>query len=332
MYGFCRRFVFFVLLAIIFAFGVDWYRFLHAPSINSQRIFRIGQGQGLRSVASKLEKKEIIRSAVRFQILAYLTGKERQIQAGAFLIPAGSLPLEVLDLLTNGRPVRHILTIPEGLSWWQTGELLEKSGYCSLSDFADAVYNRRLLARYGIRAENAEGFLFPSTYFFAAEEKENASKIVARLLRTFWEQSGFKKEEDWKRIYRLVTLASLVEKETSIAEERAKIAGVFDNRLRIKMRLQCDPTVIYGLGASFNGNLTKKNLQDSQNLFNTYKHAGLPPGPICSVGKAALTAARFPEKHKFLYFVAKGNGQHVFSSTLKEHNQAVRQYLKTLQK
>lgn len=332
MSGFGRRFVFFVLIATVLALGADWYRFLYAPGIHLQRIFRIGQGQGLRSVASKLEEKEIIRSAVRFRILAYLTGKERQIQAGAFLIPAGALPLEVLNLLTNGHPVRHILTIPEGLSWWQTGELLEKAGYCSLSDFTIAVYDRGLLARYGIRAENAEGFLFPSTYFFTAEEKENASKIVARLLRTFWEQSGFNKAEDWKQIYRLVTLASLVEKETSVADERAKIAGVFDNRLRIKMRLQCDPTVIYGLGANFNGNLTKKNLQDHQNIFNTYKHAGLPPGPICSVGKAALTAARFPEKHNFLYFVAKGNGRHVFSSTLQEHNQAVRQYLQTLRK
>ncbi len=330
MNGFGRRFVFFVLVAALLALGVDSYRFLHTSGIESQRLFRVGQGQGLRSVAAKLEKKEIVRSSVRFRILAYLTGKERQIQAGAFLIPAGSLPLQVLNLLTSGRPIQHILTIPEGLSWWQTGELLERKGYCTLLDFTTAVYNQRLLARYGIRAENAEGFLFPSTYFFAAEEKGNASKIVARLLRTFWEQSGFKKTEDWKRIYRLVTLASLVEKETSVADERAKIAGVFANRLRIKMRLQCDPTVIYGLGANFNGNLTKKNLQDKKNLFNTYKHAGLPPGPICSVGKDALKAARFPEKHKLLYFVAKGNGRHVFSSTLKEHNKAVRQYLRML--
>ncbi len=322
------RFLLPVLLFLVFV-GADFYRFLTVPGTSTEQVFKVEQGQSLQVIALELEQKGIIVSARRFRCLAYCAGQERQIQAGEFLLPAALLPCEVLRILSKGKPVQHSLTIPEGLTWWQTGELLEQAGYCTLASFTETVHDKSFLLRHGIKASSAEGFLYPSTYFFVREEKGNARKIVSRLLRTFWEQSGIDDSaHEWKDIFSWAILASLVEKETSVPDERAKIAGVFTNRLRLKMRLQCDPTVIYGLGPDFNGNLTKANLRDRENIFNTYTRRGLPPTPICSFGRAALAAARQPERHNLLYFVAQGDGRHVFSSNLSEHNRAVRRYLR----
>ncbi len=311
--------------------GYEAYRFLKLPPENPghEVLVDIPPGTTFTSVAEMLEQKGIIRNEQYFRLLAKYKKKLGKIQAGEFKLSTGWPPQRVLDMLVSGQPILYKLSIPEGLTWWQTAEIVEKAGYADFDDFAKAVSDPELLKKYHIPFDNAEGFLFPETYLLKRPDKKEAKAIVELLLKTFWERT----REIWKpsqpdaeNVRRLVILASLVEKETAVGEERQRIAGVYQKRLERKMLLQCDPTVIYGLGPSFNGNITRKNLEDASNPYNTYQHAGLPPGPIASPGLKSLQAAANPEDHDFLYFVAKGDGSHYFSKSLREHNRAVRKY------
>jgi len=212
-------------------------------------------------------------------------------------------------------------------------EQLEKQGFCRAVDFTSVIHDPKFLQHWGIPFSSAEGFLYPETYLIPKPRELNAEaarSVANRLVGMFWQQvdrlwpEGRPSSTELKR---LVTLASIVEKETSVPEERARVAGVYSNRLRIGMLLQADPTVIYGMGRTFSGRLLFRHLEDDKNPYNTYRRPGLPPGPICSFGAAALEAAKNPEDHKFLYFVATGrNGGHTFSKSLKEHNRAVQEY------
>ena len=244
-----------------------------------------------------------------------------------------------MDALVNGKPVLFRITVPEGLTWWQTGRLLEEAGLVRFADFRDVVTDPDFLRHYGIPFATAEGFLMPDTYLLKkadepddAQFKAQARAVAGRMVDNFWRKTAAvwpgkvrPKPDDLKT---WVILASVVEKETAIDAERPRVAGVYRNRLARQMPLQADPTVIYGLGPAFDGNLRRKDLDDPNNLYNTYQRPGLPPGPISSFGTAALAAAVNPEAHDFLYFVARTDGgEHVFSATLTEHNRAVRQYL-----
>ena len=201
------------------------------------------------------------------------------------------------------------------------------------------IRDPEFLHHWNIPFDSAEGFLFPETYLLPHPRELNmaAARTVAdRLVEMFWKQAdklwpnGRPAQSDLKR---LVTLASIIEKETSVPSERTRVAGVYTNRLRRNMLLQADPTVIYGMGPEFKGRLLYKHLDDKKNPYNTYQNPGLPPGPICSFGSAALQAALAPEDHKFLYFVATGKGrEHKFSKTLSEHNKAVQEYRATMRK
>ena len=252
---------------------------------------------------------------------------------------SGWTPEQVLDALVNGKPVLFRITVPEGLTWWQTGRLLEEVGLVRFADFRDVVTDPDFLRHYGIPFATAEGFLMPDTYLLKktdepddAQFKAQARAVAGRMVDNFWRKTAAvwpgkarPKPDDLKK---WVILASVVEKETAIDAERPRVAGVYRNRLARQMLLQADPTVIYGLGPTFDGNLRRKDLDDPNNPYNTYQRPGLPPGPICSFGTAALASAVNPEAHNFLYFVAKTDGgEHVFSTTLTEHNRAVRQYL-----
>jgi UPF0755 protein len=260
----------------------------------------------------------------------------------------------------------HRITIPEGLPWWEVGKLLEAQGFARAADFAVYVNDARLMRRYGIPFANAEGFLYPETYMLnkaPTPAVAHAQSAMQTMIRTFWTKTAPLWEElegrtelpgppastgadvaasgavvasfvpGYARLHpeevkRIVILASLVEKESAASDERPRVAGVYTNRLNIRMPLQCDPTVIYGLGESFEGRILRSHLLDATNPYNTYKFYGLPPGPICSPGMGSLRAAFYPERNKYFYFVAsgKGDGRHVFSSTLAEHNAAVQQY------
>ena len=311
--------------------GYEAFRFLKLPPENPghEVLVDIPQGATFTSVAEMLEDKGVIRNEQYFRLLAKYEKKLGKIQAGEFKLSTAWTPQRVLDMLVSGQPILYKLSIPEGLTWWQTAEIVQKAGYADIDDFAEAIADPELLKKYHIPFDNAEGFLFPETYLLKRPDKKDAHAVVELLLKSFWERSkGIWKKNppDPQRVRRLVILASLVEKETGVGEERQRVAGVYQQRLDRNMLLQCDPTVIYGLGQSFNGNITRKNLEDPSNTYNTYKHPGLPPGPIASPGLKSLQAAADPEDHDFLYFVSKGNGTHYFSKSLKEHNRAVRKY------
>ena len=274
--------------------------------------------------------------ARKFLLLARYKKWDSRLQAGRFALNTGWLPEQVLDTLVNGQPVLFRVTVPEGLTWWQTAKVLEEAGLVRFEDFRAVITDPAFLRHYGIPFDSAEGFLMPDTYLLKkadVPDKAQARAVAGRMVDNFW-RKGDALWPDGKRpsrdeLRRLVILASVVEKETAFADERPRVAGVYANRLRINMALQADPTVIYGLGPNFDGNLRRRHLDDANNIYNTYQRPGLPPGPICSFGASALAAAITPEEHKYLYFVAiTDGGRHAFSTNLDDHNRAVRQYLK----
>jgi len=284
-------------------------------------------------VAGMLEREDVITDAEKFRLLGQWKKSLSSIKAGEFKLSTGWEPARVLDELTRGKAVMHKFMVPPGLAWWQVAELVGKTGLTTAGKFEDAAFNKDLLAEYHIPWDSPEGFLFPETYFVPRPRNQDAEPIVRAMFQAFWSHAGAKLWPDMEpsevpveELKRLVILASMVEKETGDPSERGRIAGVYHNRLERRMLMQCDPTVIYGLGKAFDGNLTRAHLRDESNHYNTYTHRGLPPGPICSPGYEALNAAQNPEDNKYLYFVSKGDGSHFFSKNLAEHNRAVRKY------
>lgn len=330
----------FIILATLALGGYTVYQarlFLTTPPQEPGRdiVVHIEPGSSFDSVAAMLSEKNIITDADNFRLLASWEKKIGSIQAGEFRLNTGWRPEKVLDTLVSGRAVLYKLSLREGLTWWETASIVEESGFAEYDSFARTVYDRDLLDKYHIPFESAEGFLFPDTYLLPRPKDKDARPIVEFLLRTFWEKVGpvlpgtpdnSTERPDPETLKRIMILASIVEKETGVAEERRRIAGVYANRIERRMLLQSDPTVIYGLGLAFDGNLKREHLKDKSNTYNTYRRPGSPPGPICSPGLESIKAAVDPEVHKFLYFVSKGDGTHHFSRTLEEHNMAVRKY------
>ncbi len=341
---FLRMFAFLLLVGLMGLGYVYWQGkvFLESPmqSPGTEIMFDVLPGTSFQQVAKNLEAKGLVSDSLKFRILARYKKLDHKLQAGRFRLRTDMLPEAVLQELMLGRAVLHRITLREGLTWWQTAKLLEEHGFVRFEDFAAVIKDPEFLRHYGIPFNNAEGFLMPDTYLLKKEDvpdKAAARAIAGRLVDTFWLKMApywpDKVKPHKEKLRELVILASIVEKETGIGAERARVAGVYRNRLDINMLLQADPTIIYGLGPSFNGNLRRKHLDDASNIYNTYKHGGLTPGPICSPGVAAMRAAIQPEKHKFFYFVAiTDGGEHAFSKTLTEHNKAVRQYLRNRKK
>lgn len=293
-------------------------------------VITIKPGSSFHAVAQELQERDCITNAQYFRILGKYEGKTASIKAGEFRLSTAWTPRQVLDAITTGPELLHKLVVREGLTWWQVGKLVEESGLATFKSFEKAVHDKKLLKQFNIPFDNAEGFLFPETYSLPRPRGKNAYPIVRTMLSAFWSHAGNKLWPDAppspEELKRTVILASMVERETGVTSERERIAGVFANRIRRGMLMQCDPTIIYGLGTDFDGNLTRKHLRDKSNPYNTYRHKGLPPGPICSPGFHALTSALHPEEHNYLYFVAKGDRSHYFSKSLREHNNAVRKY------
>jgi len=236
-------------------------------------------------------------------------------------------PMDILEVVTSGKTILHAVTIPEGYRITEIAALLETKGLVNAENFIQETKDEKLIKSAGISGNSLEGYLFPETYNFSKNTSER--KIIQRLLDIYHEK--IKQHELRKRaqssnltFHQVMTLASLIEKETGIDEERKLISSVFHNRLRKKMLLQTDPTVIYAM-ADFDGNIRKKDLQvDSP--YNTYRYKGLPPGPIASPGIKSIIAALEPSESDYLYFVSRKDGSHQFSSNLMDHNRAVRKY------
>lgn len=292
----------------------------------------VKRGATFDSVSRMLKEKGLITDRKKFRMLARYRKFTGSIQAGEFMLNTGWTPDQILERLVHGKPVQYRLHFPEGLAWWNVAKAIERQGFARESDFIQIIHDPIFLQRHGIPFANAEGFLFPETYVLKKPQtmtKASAEEVAGVLVSMFWRKAGEiwqDRRPDNEELRRLLILASLVEKETADPSERERVAGVYANRIRKGMRLQADPTVIYGIGPEFNGNITRKDLRNKSNVYNTYRRNGLPPGPICSPGIAALRAAANPEHHAFLYFVAKGDGTHHFSQTLREHNAAVRKY------
>ena len=321
-----------LLIGLAGLIGYKAYEFLTIPpeKPGETKVVFIEPGQSFETTAKMLVAEGALRDADGFRLLARVTGKGGKLKAGEFEVSTGWTPTQLLDYLTTAKGVQHKLAAPEGLTMRQIARLAEEAGLCSAGAFLKAASDPKLLAKYDIPAPNAEGFLFPNTYLFTRKRGDDGTYVVEAMLKEFWKQA----EAVWpgdthpkgKDLLAAVTLASIVEKETGVDAERPRVAGVFANRLAKGMLLQTDPTIIYGLGEKFDGNLTRANLEDTANPYNTYVRPGLPPGPICSPGLKSLQAVTVPEVHDLYYFVATGEGEHKFSKTLDEHVNAVNKY------
>ena len=291
--------------------------------------FAIDSGSSLRAATRQMVEAGVPLTEVHFNLLARLAGKGTRIKAGSYELSQGASPWDLLRKITSGDVLLSELLVVEGWTFAQMREALNASKDVrhETRDLSDA----QIMERIGAPADTpAEGMFFPDTYLFAKGDSD--LKVLARahrLMRRHLEQAWAARDEGlpYKTPYEALILASIVEKETGDPAERPTIAGVFSNRLRIGMRLQTDPTVIYGMGEDYKGNIRKSDLE-RDTPFNTYTRAGLPPHPIALPGLAALRAAVNPGKTDALYFVARGNGAHQFSRTLEEHNRAVARYQK----
>jgi UPF0755 protein len=318
-----------VVSAAVFYLWHDFQRFAHSPLDEkaADQVFTIAPGQHFKAVAESLNAKSLTASAPKLQLLARLKGWDRQVQAGEYQLSAAMSPLEMLDAMVTGKVLLIRVTIPEGFTLTQIAQAVEAAGLSSADDIMAAARQAALLQRLGVASANAEGYLFPDTYLFARNTSadEVVAAMVSRFEAVYTAEFHSRADELGLTRHEVVTLASIVEKESGNVSEQPRIASVFHNRLGRGMRLESDPTVIFGLGDAFDGNLTRQHLV-TPNPYNTYTMAGLPPGPIASPGETALKAVLFPEDSSYLFFVSKNDGSHYFSKTYAEHNRAVRRY------
>jgi UPF0755 protein len=293
----------------------------------AKQVVVIREGTSLKEVARQLEQKRIITSRRLFSLWAKATGRTRIIKAGEYRLGAHMTPEEVLQTLIKGDVIIYAVTIPEGFTNRQISELLENLGLVPGDEFLRLARDPDILRQYGISGRDAEGYLFPETYQFS--KGIPARSMLETMLRRFnkaLEPYGPGIKSAGMPLDNIVTLASVVEKETGRPEERPLVASVFLNRLARGMRLASDPTVIYGIHG-FDGNLTRKDLE-TPTPYNTYLIEGLPPGPIANPGLESIKAVLCPAQTEFLYFVSKNDGSHHFSKTLSEHSRAVEHYQK----
>ncbi|MBI5682177.1 MAG: endolytic transglycosylase MltG [Deltaproteobacteria bacterium] len=319
----------FILLTIFLITATHIYSFLFTPPDEkaSVKTIFIEQGASFRLIAKELEKVGIITRADRFSMLAKLKGAVKKAEAGEYEFTTSMLPTAVLDKLVKGQVKEHSITIPEGYNIREIAETLDAQGFVKKEEFIEATVDKEVIASLNIDGTSLEGYLFPDTYKLTKgmTALDIIKKMTARFNEVYVEvrsqKSGVRRNMSTKEI---VTLASIIEKETGKPEEMPLISAVFHNRLKRGMKLDSDPTVIYGI-KDFNGNITKKDLE-TVTPYNTYKTKGLPPGPIANTGRASLEAALNPADEDYLFFVSKNNGSHHFSKDIKEHNKAVDTY------
>ena len=325
-----RLFLLIVFTALVLGAGGWWiysqvvepYRGYSEPEV----FVDIPPGSSTASISNRLVEAGVVRDARTFQVALWISGRSRSLRAGEYRFEAPLHALDVIDKIARGDVYRRRLTFREGLTIGEMAEVFEARGFGAAGDFRRAAENASLIQELDPGAPDLEGYLFPETY--ALPRGTSAAAVVAQMVDAF--KNALTPEirshagTAGLSIRQLVTLASLVEKETGTPDERPLVAAVYSNRLKIGMAMQADPTVIYALqkAGKYTGNLRRDDLQlDSP--YNTYRYPGLPPGPIAAPGKASLEAAARPAEVDYLYFVSKNDGSHVFASTLAEHNRNV---------
>lgn len=325
-----RLFLLCVFIALILGAGGWWiysqvvepYRGYSEPEV----FVDIPPGSSTASIGNRLVDAGVVRDARTFQVGLWISGRSRSLRAGEYRFDAPLHALDVIDKIARGDVYRRRLTFREGLTIPEMAQVFEERGFGNAADFRKAAENAALILDLDPGATDLEGYLFPETY--ALPRGTTAAAVVAQMVDAFKNALTAEIRSNATTaglsVRQLVTLASLVEKETGTASERPLVAAVYANRLKIGMAMQADPTVIYALqkAGTYTGNLRRDDLQfDSP--YNTYRYPGLPPGPIAAPGKAALEAAAKPADVDYLYFVSKNDGSHVFASSLEEHNRNV---------
>ncbi len=288
------------------------------------KTFVVKSGDTFGRVNQRLFQQGLIPDKRLFHYYAKYKGVMTRFRAGSFTITKGSNLTQVLDTLVNGQPNLTSITIPEGKNMYEIARLIEAAGICTEKDFLDAVKHPDLISQLSIQATSLEGYLYPETYRFAPNT--SAKSVAKSMIDLFNERTNqIEFNHPFLNKHQVIILASVVEKETGAKIERPLIAGVFTNRLKKRMRLQSDPTTVYGIWSRYKGNIRKADLLELT-PYNTYKIPALPQGPISNPSIEAIKAVLDPEEHSYLYFVSKNDGTHVFSKTYEDHERAVEDY------
>ncbi len=318
----------FVLLVALSVMIFNFILFINSPASSKAELRQVNIPSGLDvdNISRLLFDSGIISSRNKFKLYVRLRKADARLKAGEYQFTTFMSPRDVLEKLLKGERILKKITVPEGFTMRQVAGLMAEHHLGSYEEILALMKNRDFIKELGIDAPTLEGYLFPDTYLYSSTQ--GPRDIIKEMVRQFNEHF----EKIWENRapdnplsrYEILILASMVEKEAMVDEERPLIAGVFMNRLKKGMLLQCDPTVIYGL-EKFNGKLTRKDLA-SRTPYNTYLVKGLPPGPICNPGLSSLKAAANPAPVKYLFFVSKNNGHHYFSENIRDHINAVRKY------
>ncbi len=328
---FIIRISLFILIPLLIALVT--YRFLDraflAPLDHTKKnavLVEITEGRTIKSLSQELQQRSVLRHWWTLWFLATISDKANKIQACEYQVSAAMTPKEILRKLTSGDVFKHTVSLKEGETISDIAKAVERAELISASEFLRGARDRALLATANMKSDSFEGYLFPDTYYFC--RPATVKDIIWRMLKEgdkHW-PPAFTEQADKLNLSRqeILTMASMIEKESSNYEEQPLIASVLHNRLAKGMKLQSDPTVIYGM-ENFDGNLRPED-RDMLHPYNTYVNYGLPPGPISNPGDTAIRAALFPKETTYLYFVAKGDGNHVFSTTYQEQLVAVELY------
>jgi len=323
------------LLLIFSIFSLYWLLFRPPSGTSLTKVITFKKGMHLKKISTMLEQEGIIRNRHFFIGMATLLGKKAEIKAGEYEFHTRMLPLEVLNSLVKGQVKRHLVTIAEGYTLSQIAQYLENLNIGEKEAFLQKASSPAFIASLDLShstqsgsLSTLEGYLFPETYHLIKEmaSEEVIKMMVHQFKKVFGPELQNRASQMGISQRDAVILASIIEKETPLPEEKPLISAVLHNRLKKKIPLQSDPTVIYGI-KNFNGNLTKEHLL-KPTPYNTYLISGLPPTPICNPGKDSILAALYPAPVPYLYFVSKNDGSHYFSSNIEEHNQAVWKYQK----
>ena len=289
----------------------------------------VERGDSSQAIAGRLASTGIVPDEWTFRLAVWRSGRARELQAGEYQFTAPLSPMQVVDKIARGQVYLRTITFPEGLTVGEMAGIFEERGFGAREAFMAQAQRVELIGDLDPDANDLEGYLFPETYSLPrdATAEDLVEAMVSQFLQSFDESLRDEAVRQERTVREVVTLASLIQKETGRAGEHDLVSAVYNNRLRIGMALQCDPTVIYALELDglYDGNLTRDNLQHDS-PYNTYRYPGLPPGPIAAPGRETLAAALHPADVSYLYFVSRNDGSHEFANTLRDHNRNVQRY------